>query len=419
MKIVHAADLHLDSALSGLERYEGAPVHRIRGATRRAFEKLVALALDEEAALVLLAGDIYDDEWKDYSTALFFRRQLGRLVEAGVKVVWLRGNHDAASRLGQHLDLPVGVVELSHKRPVSVAFDELGVVVHGQGYATRAVTENLALSYPEPVPGAVNVGLLHTSVDGREGHAPYAPCALADLIDKGYDYWALGHVHTREVLCERPWVVFPGNLQGRHVREPGAKGATLIEVADGRVVGVEARALDVVRFGVERVDATDAASADEVLARTRDALSAALADADGRLLALRVIVEGASGAHGELCRDPERFVAELRAIASEVGGEELWLEKIRLATREAADLAAMAARDDAIGQVFRGLAALRGSAGGRSELARELAQLTHRLPASLRSGPLALDWNDPTGFDALLDDVEQLLLSRLSAGDDA
>lgn len=413
MKFVHAADLHLDSALAGLERYEGAPVHRIRGATRAALVNLVDLALAEGAALVLFAGDIYDDDWKDYSTALFFRAQLLRLAKEGVQVVWLRGNHDAASQLQKHLDLPATVTELPHKRPGSRVFDELGVVVHGQGFESRAVTENLALAFPEPLSGLVNIGMLHTSVTGRPGHAPYAPCTLSDLVNKGYDYWALGHVHQREVLCESPWVVFPGNLQGRHVREPGAKGATLVEVGGGRVLSVEHRALDVVRFGVCRVDAAGCANADDVVNAVRDALGAAVTGAEGRLLAARVQVEGATAAHGELSRDPERWAAQIRALSAEVAGDDLWLEKVRFATRDRTDLAELVGRDDAIGQVFRGLAAVRDSAEARAEIARELSVLSSKLPAALRSGPLALGWDDPASLDLLLDDVEQLLLPRL------
>lgn len=81
--IVHAADLHLDSPLVGLERYDGAPVAELRAATRRALENLVQLCLAEDAKLLLLAGDLYDGDWRDYSTGLFFAAQMARLREVG------------------------------------------------------------------------------------------------------------------------------------------------------------------------------------------------------------------------------------------------------------------------------------------------------------------------------------------------
>src|SRR5690349_16787907 len=98
-KFLHAADVHLDSPLKGLARYEGAPADEIRGATRRAFDNLVELAIQEEAAFLLLAGDLYDGDWKDYNTGLFFVSRMRRLEEAGIPVFLISGNHDAASQI--------------------------------------------------------------------------------------------------------------------------------------------------------------------------------------------------------------------------------------------------------------------------------------------------------------------------------
>src|ERR1700753_723494 len=159
MKFVHAADLHLDSPLSGLSKYEGAPVEQIRGATRHALENLVDLCIDEHTALLLIAGDLYDGDWRDYSTGLFFNKQMAKLRAGGVKVVWIRGNHDAASKLTAHLALPDNVRELSHKKPESFLIESLGVAVHGQGCESRDVTEDLSLRYPEPKRDLFNNGL--------------------------------------------------------------------------------------------------------------------------------------------------------------------------------------------------------------------------------------------------------------------
>ena len=105
-KFIHAADIHLDSPLRGLDKYEGAPVESIRGATRRAFANLVSLSISEHVDFVILAGDIYDGDWKDYNTGLFFVKELSRLEEAGIPVVLLYGNHDAQSRITKSLTLP-------------------------------------------------------------------------------------------------------------------------------------------------------------------------------------------------------------------------------------------------------------------------------------------------------------------------
>ncbi|MFF7248743.1 exonuclease SbcCD subunit D [Embleya sp. NPDC008237] len=333
MKLLHAADLHIDSPLRGLSGYEGAPATRIRGAARRAVVNLVDLALAEAVDAVLLAGDIYDGDWKDYHTGLFFTVQMRRLAEADIPVLLVAGNHDADSRITRELRLPANVHRFSTMRPETVTFEDLGLAVHGQGFAVRDVTDNLAVSYPAPRGGMFNVGLLHTALTGAEGHANYAPCSVGDLVSRGYDYWALGHVHTREVVHEaEPWIVFPGNVQGRHARETGPKGATLITVDGdrGRAV-IEHRDLDVVRWARLDVDATGASDIEDVLDAVRRHLAEERAAAGDRLLATRVRIVGASDAHEALWRDERRFVFETRALAAEFSG--VWLEKVRLETR--------------------------------------------------------------------------------------
>ncbi len=415
MKFVHAADLHLDSPLNGLSKYEGAPVEQIRGATRRALENLVKLCLDERAELLVIAGDLYDGDWRDYSTGLFFNKQMAALRAGGVRVVWIRGNHDAASKLTAHLHLPDNVRELSHKKPDSFVIEELGVAVHGQGFDTRDVTSDLSSRYPEPKRGLFNIGLLHTALEGRAGHATYAPCRLSALVDRGYDYFALGHVHTREVLSEQPWVVFPGNLQGRHARETGPKGATLVTVEHEQVRAVEHRALDEVRWHVAEADVSAERSLDGVLERVRESLNAALAASDGRLAAIRVRVRGASPAHELLMARVERVTEEVRALTLDLSGE-AWLEKVELATLPLAR-AELREREDAIGELLRGLSAITQDDAALGELAAELAELKRKLPPELREGPDAIDLESPEALRNLLSEVEQTLLPAVAGSE--
>jgi DNA repair exonuclease SbcCD nuclease subunit len=413
MKLVHAADLHLDSPLRGLGRSDDAPVDEIRGATRRAFDNLVALCVDEGAELLVIAGDLYDGDWKDYGTGLFFSRKMAELRQAGVEVVWIRGNHDAASKLTKHLRLPDNVRELGCRRPETAVFERLGVAVHGQGFASPALTDDISARYPEPLPGLFNVGLLHTALDGREGHAPYAPCKLLSLVDKGYDYWALGHVHQAEVLHRDPWVVFPGNLQGRHARETGAKGAVVVDIEAGRVRAVEPRALDVVRWAVCRVDATDAPDTDAVLDRVREAIELEAEAAESRLLAVRVVVVGATGAHQALSSDLERLGYDVRSIAQDVGP--VWIERVELSTHALVDLAALKGLDGPIGELARSLDALQSDGEGLAWLAGELAELTSKLPPELRKRDGGLPCDDPAELRRVLADVAGWVLPGLMA----
>lgn len=330
---LHAADIHLDSPLLGLERYAGAPVEYVRGATRKAFQNLVDLALEEEVDFLLLAGDLYDGDWRDYNTGLFFVSQMARLQEANIQVFLIRGNHDAASQITRQLLLPENVIPLSTAEPETVTREDLGVAVHGQGFPTRAVTEDLSQNYPPPQTDYFNIGLLHTCLNGREGHEPYAPCSLHYLATKGYDYWGLGHIHHREILQQDPWIVVPGNLQGRHIREAGSKGAYLVQVQDGTVVGVEYRALDVMRWILCKVDATGATTPSEILEGAQSSLEEKLHQNPGYLLAIRFLITGSCPVHNRLWQEPEAFSQELRSLAVQLGLENLWVEKVKLSTQ--------------------------------------------------------------------------------------
>lgn len=413
--ILHAADLHLDSPLCGLQRYEGAPVERIRGASRRALTNLVDHCLKSEVRLLLLAGDLFDGDWRDYSTGLFFCKQMSRLREAEIPVVFVRGNHDAESRVQKALRMPSNVRELSVEAPETVEFSELGVCVHGQGYAERDLRRDLASGYPPPVPGALNLGLLHTALTGRAGHEPYAPCRRETLTGHGYDYWALGHVHQREVIAEAPWVVFPGNLQGRSARETGAKGATEIGVDGDRIVSVEHRSFDVARWEVLVVDAGGAEHDADVYERIRRALLDALTAAEGRLLALRVMVSGRTGAHATLFGDRTRVLFEVRALGFDAAGDDVWIESVKLDTLPELDLEALRQRDDPLGHLARSLSRLSQDPEELSQLSEVLASIRTRLPAELREGPDRIDLVSPEALGELAADVERLLLSRVGA----
>jgi hypothetical protein len=211
----------------------------------------------------------------------------------------------AASIITRELRLPSGITLLPHDQCGTVLVDQYGVAIHGQSFATRSITEDLSSNYPHKVPGLFNIGLLHTSLTGRFGHDNYAPTTVEALVAKGYDYWALGHVHAREVVCEDPWILFPGNLQGRKARESGAKGATLVTVRDHRVVSAQHRPVDVVRWCLVEVPVTGEPNLDGVMGRVARALSEEVKAAEDRPIAARVTFTGASSLHARLMGEAE------------------------------------------------------------------------------------------------------------------
>ncbi|MEK6804372.1 MAG: DNA repair exonuclease [Nitrospirota bacterium] len=419
MRFIHASDLHIDSPLRGLDRYEGAPVERLRNATRSAFERLVDLALAERVDFLLLAGDIYDRDWQDFHTGLFFRGQMVRLERSAIRCFIVQGNHDAQGVISRQLTLPANVTVFSSRSAQTIRLDDLSVAIHGRSFPEREVNEDLVPSYPPPVQGCFNIGLLHTSLTGRAGHDTYAPTDLPTLVAKGYDYWALGHVHAREVLNERPRIVFCGNLQGRHAKETGAKGCELVTVEAGRIEA-EFIALDVVRWsqlpvpldGVDRLELLD-----EAFAR---ALEPVLAGTTDRLHAVRVTLTGSTELHRLEAEQPGTLAAAMYAAAQDIGTAEIWIEQVRLDLSTPLDRAQAAQRQDAVGELVRLVDTI---AGDDAELMRraqvELGDLLGAMPAEVTAGDVPrLD--DPAELRSLLMDAEATVLARLSAsGEDA
>ncbi|MFO0551094.1 MAG: DNA repair exonuclease [Polyangiaceae bacterium] len=417
MLIAHAADIHLDSPMLGLEAYEDCPREALREATRRALGRMIDTILDEHASLLLISGDLYDGAWKDYSTGHFFAAQMSKLRAADVRVVLLRGNHDAESQLAKNIRLPENVRELRTRQPETIEFSDLGVAIHGQGFATRAVTEDLARNYPAPRSSLVNIGMLHTALSGHEFHERYAPTTTEVLTGKGYDYWALGHIHRRQVVQRAPYIVFPGNLQGRHVRETGPKGFTLLTVEGGHVTQIEERAVDVVRWFDLEVAATADDSYATLLDRAGKELEQAARDAEGRLAAVRVTLAGRSRAHAELARRSNAVVEDLRALAVDVAERSMWIGEVRLSTRPLLDLQALERANDPLALLLRAVDAAATDATLAQELVGVLADLREKLPEDARK-ELAF-FEDPKELGDLLPDVRDLLLSRLVTADDA
>lgn len=407
MRFLHAADIHLDSPLKGLDSYEGAPVELLRGATREALTALVKLAIAERVAFVVLAGDLYDGDWPDYNTGLFLVKQMQQLQRANIPVVLLRGNHDAESRITGRLTLPPNVHSLETAAPSTVRFESLKVALHGQGFAKQAETRNLAANYPAPVPGYYNIGVLHTALGGREGHANYAPCSVDELIARGYDYWALGHIHQRESVNgnRHPRIEFPGNMQGRHIRETGAKGCLLVTV-EGSVSTPEFHPLDVLRWELVAVDAFAAESSSELIDAALSALAEAQAKSDGRPIAARLVITCPEAIRLQAAANAEEFRADLCGQA----GAGVWIEKVKWLQPAGAPSAAPLLGNDAVGEIRAVLGELQAAPESAQEIlaSGDCEKLLKKLPAELRN-LLKEAWPDivTRSADLLLSSAEE------------
>jgi len=413
VKFIHAADLHVDSPRRGLDGYDGAPVARLRGASRQALIALVELALEQNVAIVLLAGDIYDGNWADFRTGLFFREQMLRLRRAGILVFMVKGNHDAESQITKQLPEVEGVHVFSAHKSETIDLEALGVAVHGRSFPHRAVPEDLVPLYPDPLPGRFNIGLLHTSLTGREGHDSYAPTSVEALCDKGYDYFALGHVHAREVVRPSdPRIVFPGNLQGRHAKETGPKGCELVTVEGGVITAAEFIPLEVVRWHQFRLDVTGLSSLDALARHFVGQARELVADARDRLHAVRLLIQGESALHRLEAEEPGSIAAAIQAATQDLEDTDIWIEQIRLDLQSPMDRTAMAGRADAVGEVVRLVDVVSTDEG-------QLKAWFSQQLAEMKDLPGALADVDPMTFDvatmrAFLADAEATVLAQIS-----
>lgn len=412
---IHAADIHLDSPLTGLEQYEGAPVEKIRSATRDAFRNLVDTAIDRKVAFVIIAGDLYDGDWKDYNTGLFFASQMVRLQKEQIKVFLIRGNHDAASLITKELKLPENVIEFSIRQPETYVIETLGTAIHGQGFASRSVEENLVKNYPKRKDGYLNIGILHTSATGREGHENYAPCSIDDMKEKGYDYWALGHIHLREELNKKdPVILFPGNIQGRHIKETGTKGCTLVTVEDGVIHSLTHLSLDVLRWELCEVDASGLDSLDEVMDKAREVLEERYQEADGRFLAVRFRINGATKLHQELIVNKDHIINNIRSLSIEVGLGDVWVEKVKIETSRMINIEELKEQHTPIAVILDFIKDVGMDEEMLKELLLEFQDIQQALPFELRIGEDGFNFNETDVIKKRLSDVEDLILYYLT-----
>jgi DNA repair exonuclease SbcCD nuclease subunit len=392
MKFIHTADIHLDSPLSGLAAYKDAPADLLRTVTRDAFTKLVDVAIDESVDFMVIAGDLYDGTWKDYNTGHFFCREMGRLNKVGIPVYLLFGNHDADSEMTKKLALPANVHQFESRKPSTFQIDALKVALHGRSYKDAATLENLATGYPDPIAGWLNIGVLHTALGGNAAHANYAPCSVAELNAKGYDYWALGHVHEHAIVQESPWIVFPGNLQGRHIRETGSRGAVIVTADDGGIQSVDRLLVDLLRWHIVEVDASSANEMSEVVRLVGQAFERLLGLTPEKIfLSVRVCINGKTAAHGELFGLESQLREEILGQAASQGIDRLWVEKVRLETQPLSDIGEVGERTDAIADLHALLSGAPEDADFLKSLLDDLRPMVDKAPIELIKAVPELD----------------------------
>ncbi len=415
-RFVHTADIHLDSPLRSLALKDKTLANIVRSATREAFQRICRLCIEEDAEALLIAGDLYDGDRTSMKTGAFLAAELSALAEAGVRVFIVRGNHDALSSITKRLDLPdaVHVFDMRGAPQIFEARDGQRIAVHGVSFNAPHIEDSLLPRYKPAVPDAVNIGLMHTSLEGAEGHDPYAPVSLQALMQHGYHYWGLGHIHKRSVASGAATVVMPGIPQGRHINEDGPKSVTLGTVSDDGAISVEERIVAgaVFQRASARLPADGGmaalrAAAMETLTAVRDAAAPAAA-------IVRLKLEGDTADLWRLRRDADLVLDSVRQAAEALG--QVWVERLDFA--DAAPPKATAG-DMAIGALADHLDAVRADPGFLADAEAELEALigSRVFPPELRDAFAA----DADALSATIDrhaaDGAAEVLARLAAAD--
>ncbi|TIS35670.1 MAG: DNA repair exonuclease [Mesorhizobium sp.] len=382
-RFVHTADIHLDSPLRSLALRNLELAELVGDASRQAFISIVDLCLEERVDALVIAGDLYDGDQTSMKTARFVATQIGRLHQAGIRVFKIRGNHDALSRISKQLVFPDSVTVFGGRaQSVLQTSGGLDVVFHGLSFTHSRAPESLLPKYPTARGGAVNIGIMHTSLAGSPGHDVYAPCSVADLHSHGFDYWALGHIHVRQVYPgARATVVMPGIPQGRDINEAGEKSTTLVTIRDDGAVEIEERLTSVVQFERLSVDLTGTIEWPQVVTRVRVALEQLRSHVRSRHALARVDLTGASPLSWQLIRDRDLLLAEAQQVAGQLG--DTWIEKLDL------DVVSPGTEtvEDTADPIFELAASMRGDAASeafRAEARAFIQKTVAELPAEGR-----------------------------------
>lgn len=418
---VHAADLHLDSPFQGVTAQSERIAKKLRSATFEAFENIVKLCIDRRVDFLVVAGDVYDSEDRSLQAQLRFRDGLAQLASHGIQSFVAHGNHDPLDGWRATIDWPNGVHVFS-ERVETVSATRNGTPIAaltGVSYPRRQETRNLVPLFAQVLQdhphadSCFRIGVLHTNLGKNTEHEPYAPCELSDLTSTGIDYWALGHIHTRDIIPGEPHVVYPGNPQGRSVRELNERGCVVVEVTNDRQVAVEFVPTDVVRWQVAELGIDGLSTIDGL----DDALASLVEEhrdrAAGRPTVCRIRLTGRGPLYRELRR--ESSLPELLERTRERHANEepfAWIETIELDCRPEIDLDQRRRSPDLVGELLRVADDLR-----QKPLRDELSAVLKDLYENRRVQKAVTNDLTDHQLEQLLREAELLCVDRLDVTD--
>ncbi|MCA0989202.1 metallophosphoesterase family protein [Guptibacillus algicola] len=334
LSFLHCADLHLDRPFSGAQSLPPDIHNFVKDSAYRSFRRIIDLAIEESVDFVLFAGDLFDSSYRSLQSQMVLYRELQRLDKAGIRSFLSHGNHDALDGDWISIDWPESSYFFGQEVE-SVPFyrDQQKLAdIHGFSYPERHVIENMSIYYERTDDESFQIGMLHGNVEGNTDHASYAPFTISDLVNKNFDYWALGHIHIRKRLAEDPPIVYPGNIQGAHRKETGEKGCYLVLMNEAEVMTSFHSTADVI-WQKESIDISKVETIQDLLRTCEDILNHEKYSSGGHLVEFEF--KGISSLHIHLLQDD---VLDDLLQALQIGKEDelsgfVWPYKLSLQSR--------------------------------------------------------------------------------------
>jgi DNA repair exonuclease SbcCD nuclease subunit len=365
-RFLHAADLHLDSRFAGLAHISPAIRSYLRESTFAALGRLVRVAIQENVDFIVISGDVYDVSDASLQGQLRFQEAIKELGQHRIQVFLIHGNHDPLDGLRLTTEMPKHVTVFGGEKPdYATAYrrkdSQEVAIVSGISYPTAKVTDNTAVTFSrKPGSRLYHIAMLHGNVDGDLLHETYSPCSRRDLIERGFDYWALGHIHKRSVLHEKPVIVYPGNIQGRSIKETGAKGCYVVDVDEAGSTTLQFHELDYVRWQVRDLSIEGLSNEAEWIQRVEQVIDDIRGELPELMSVVRLRLVGRGDVHKVLAEKgaAEDLLAELqrreavRAEREEYKGL-VWVEGFAVESGLAIDRERLLEEDSFLGEMLR------------------------------------------------------------------
>ncbi len=355
---IHAADLHLDTPFTGMGSLPQKLRERVLHSTFVAYENLIQLCIERNVDFLLLAGDIYDASDRSLRAQIYFREGLEKLARHGIQVYLVHGNHDPLDRKELSLSLPVNTHVFPPGQVASYGYERDGkelARIYGVSYPRSQVKESYLPAFKREEGDFFAIGLLHTNVDGNSAHDNYAPVARAELIHQGFDYWALGHIHQKNIIHnEEPVILYPGNIQGRNVKETSERGCYFVKVQDKKVRELSFCATDCLRWYQEEVHVSDCEQIQESLDLLEAKKEEVRIQAGGRGALVRFHLTGRTSLH-PFFHDEKNLadIQEMLRRQEEERDDFVWIDSFAVGTRPLIQLEQLAEEETLPGDFYQ------------------------------------------------------------------